>query len=168
MSKSLFLNVWYKCNYDCVYCVIWWIQEEFNSEDFVSFEKIKEIDLGWYTSVWLTWWEPTIHPDFFEILEYFKERWLDIFMQTNGSMLWNDDFFEKIKKYNKISTTRITLDQTEITDLLHTFAKQAKIPIVGGILKAAVGDLVISAVISEFVGSRFIINKITPYSIIQQ
>jgi len=73
-----------------------------------------------------------------------------------------------VRKYNKINTTKITLDQVEITDILHAFAKQAKIPIVGGILKAAVGDLVISAVISEFVGSRFIINKITPYSIIQQ
>ena len=73
-----------------------------------------------------------------------------------------------VKKYNKINITRIKLDQIEITDVLHTFAKQAKIPIVGGILKAAVGDLVISAVISEFVGSRFIVNKITPYSIIQK
>ena len=73
-----------------------------------------------------------------------------------------------VKKYNKINTTRIALDQVEITDILHSFAKEAKIPVVGGILKAAVGDLVISAVISEFVGSRFIINKLTPYSLIQK
>ncbi len=100
MSKSLFLNIWYKCNYDCVYCVIWWIQDEFKSEDFVSLEKIKSIDLSNYSSVWLTWWEPTIHPNFFEILDYFHENWLEIFMQTNGSMLWVDEFFRKIKKYN--------------------------------------------------------------------
>ena len=73
-----------------------------------------------------------------------------------------------IKKYNKINTTRITLNQAEITDILYSFAKEAQIPIVGGILKAAVGDLVVSAVISEFVGSRFIINKLTPYSLIQK
>ena len=99
MSKSLFLNVWYKCNYDCVYCVIWWIQEEFNSEDFVSFDKIKEINLDWYETVWFTWWEPTIHPEIFKILDYFYDKWLELYMQSNGSMLWNDDFFEKIKKY---------------------------------------------------------------------
>tara|TARA_Y100000034_G_C6906649_1_gene420976 strand:+ start:4135 stop:4818 length:684 start_codon:yes stop_codon:yes gene_type:complete len=69
-----------------------------------------------------------------------------------------------IKKYNKINTTRLTLNQVEITDLINNFAQQAKIPITGGILKAAVGDLVISAVISEFVGSRFILNKITPHN----
>lgn len=99
-DKTLFLNLWYKCNYNCVYCVIWWIQEEFWSDDFVSFEKIKEIDLKWYKRVWLTWWEPTIHPNFFEILEYFNSKWFNLFLQTNWSMLWNQDFFNKIKKYD--------------------------------------------------------------------
>lgn len=99
-DKTLFLNLWYKCNYNCVYCVIWWIQEEFNSEDFVSFEKIKEINLEWYNSVRFTWWEPTINPEFFEILDYFNIKWFNLFMQSNWSMLWTNDFFEKIKKYN--------------------------------------------------------------------
>ena len=70
-----------------------------------------------------------------------------------------------VKRYTKINTTKVTLNQVEITNLINTFAQQARIPIVGGILKAAVGDLVISAVISEFVGSRFIINKIVPYNL---
>jgi len=69
-----------------------------------------------------------------------------------------------IKKLNKINATPLILSQSEITTLIQTFAQQAKIPIMGGILKAAVGDLIMSAVISEYVGSRFIINKITPYS----
>ncbi|MFA7707621.1 MAG: hypothetical protein WCX73_01610 [Candidatus Pacearchaeota archaeon] len=72
-----------------------------------------------------------------------------------------------VKKYDKINITKIILSQEEITDILYSFAKQASIPVVGGILKAAVGDLVISAVISEFVGSRFIINKLTPYSLLE-
>ncbi len=72
-----------------------------------------------------------------------------------------------IKKYNKINTTRIILNQVEITTIINNFAQQAKIPITGGILKTAVGDMVISAIISEFVGSRFILNKITPYNLIK-
>lgn len=72
-----------------------------------------------------------------------------------------------VKRYNKINVTKITLGQEEITDIINNFSEKARIPIVGGILKAAVGDLVISAIISEFVGSRFIINKITPYSLIE-
>lgn len=72
-----------------------------------------------------------------------------------------------IKRYNKINVTRISLNQSEITNIINNFSQKARIPMVGGILKAAVGDLVISAIVSEFVGSRFIINKITPYSLIQ-
>lgn len=98
-NKILFLNIWYKCNFDCVYCVIWWIQNEFSSDDFVSIEKIKNINYDWCKSVRLTWWEPTIHPDFFEILEFLSKKKLYIYIQTNGSMLWIEDFFNKIKKY---------------------------------------------------------------------
>jgi len=70
-----------------------------------------------------------------------------------------------VKRYSKINTTKVTLNQVEITNVINNFAQQARIPIAGGILKAAVGDLVISAVISDFVGSRFIINKIVPYNL---
>ena len=73
-----------------------------------------------------------------------------------------------VKRYNRFNTTKIILNQEEITDVIDSFSTQAKIPIVGGLLKAVVGDLIISAVISEFVGSRFIINKITPYSMIEE
>lgn len=73
-----------------------------------------------------------------------------------------------VRQYNKINVTKIILGQAEITKIINDFSEKARIPITGGILKAAVGDLIISAVISEFVGSRFIINKITPYNYIQK
>ncbi len=73
-----------------------------------------------------------------------------------------------VKKHNKINVTKIILSQTEIKEVINSFSEKARIPIVGGILKAAVGDLVMSAVISDFVGSRFIINKMTPYSLIEK
>lgn len=72
-----------------------------------------------------------------------------------------------IKRHNQINATKITLSQEDISNTINSFAQEAKIPVMGGILKAAVGDLIISAVISEFVGSRFILNKINPYNLIQ-
>jgi hypothetical protein len=71
-----------------------------------------------------------------------------------------------VKRYNKLNKTSIILTKQEIVEIIENFSVKAKIPVVGGILKAAVGNLIISAVVSEFVGSRFIINKITPYSMI--
>jgi len=73
-----------------------------------------------------------------------------------------------VKKYNKVNVTKLILSQEEITNIIEMFSQKARIPITGGILKAAVGDLVISAVISSFIGSRFIIDKITPYSLIER
>jgi hypothetical protein len=66
-----------------------------------------------------------------------------------------------IKKYDQINKTRLSLTKEEIFEVLNKFSKEAKIPILGGIFKAAIGDLVISAVLSDEIGSRFVINKIT-------
>jgi len=66
-----------------------------------------------------------------------------------------------IKKQNRITPTRIILTPEEIKNIINSFSQKANIPIVGGMLKAAVGTLIISAVTSEFVGSRFIISRIT-------
>ncbi len=73
-----------------------------------------------------------------------------------------------VKRYNQVNITRIALNESEIDSIIGYYSEQARIPIVGGILKAAVGNSVISAVVSEFAGSRFIINKITPYSLIHR
>lgn len=70
------------------------------------------------------------------------------------------------KSLGRVTITRISLSEEEIKKVANTFAEAARIPVIGGIFKAAVGNLVITAVISDYVGSRFIINKHTPYSII--
>ncbi len=72
-----------------------------------------------------------------------------------------------IKRYNQVNLTKIILSQEDITQIINDFADKARIPIINGILKAGVGNLIISAIISNFVGSRFIINKVTPYTLIQ-
>lgn len=72
-----------------------------------------------------------------------------------------------VRVRNRLNTTKIILNESEIKEVINHFASQARIPVVGGILKAAVGDLIVSAVISELIGSRFIINKKSPYSLIE-
>ncbi|MFA5855963.1 MAG: hypothetical protein WC867_01285 [Candidatus Pacearchaeota archaeon] len=71
-----------------------------------------------------------------------------------------------IKRHNKMMATKVILSQNQIMEIVNEYSNQARIPLVGGILKAAVGNSVISAVVSEFVGARFMINKLTPYSIL--
>jgi hypothetical protein len=61
----------------------------------------------------------------------------------------------------------LILNETEIKNVIVYFSDYARIPIVGGILKTSIESMMISAVISDYAGSRFIINKRTPYDLIQ-
>ena len=72
-----------------------------------------------------------------------------------------------VKVRNKISITRIILNESEINSIINYFSKNAKIPVSEGVLNAAVGSLLISAVVSEYAGSRFIITKKSPYELIE-
>jgi len=56
--------------------------------------------------------------------------------------------------------TPIKLTSSEIEEIVGKFAAVSKIPVHEGLFKAAFGNLVISAVISETVGIKFIIRKI--------
>lgn len=76
--------------------------------------------------------------------------------------------FVLIKKAGKVNLTKIILTQEEIDKIIENFSKAARIPLIGGVFKASTGKLTISAILSEFVGSRFIIYKASPYSIIEQ
>jgi len=73
-----------------------------------------------------------------------------------------------VKKNNRINVTKMVFGPVQIQEVIGYFSTQARIPVIQGILKAAVGDLIISAVSSKFVGSRFIITRNTPYSLIDR
>ncbi len=55
--------------------------------------------------------------------------------------------------------TNIILNKQEIDQIINKFSETARIPIHEGIFKVVVGKLILSAIISEVIGSRFIIQK---------
>ncbi len=68
----------------------------------------------------------------------------------------------------RTSVTKISLTTEEIQSIINQFSKESRIPIIPGLFKAAVGNLILTAVISELVGSRFIITKVTPQFFLEQ
>ena len=52
------------------------------------------------------------------------------------------------------------MDKNEINSILDYFSNETKIPRTGGVFKAILGNLIITAIDSEFGGPRFIITKI--------
>ncbi|MCH7850817.1 MAG: hypothetical protein IH845_04205 [Nanoarchaeota archaeon] len=64
--------------------------------------------------------------------------------------------------------TRIVLSPEEIKEILDTVADETHIPLLEGVFRAAVDSFSISAVISEIIGSKFVIRKHTPYSMLEK
>ncbi len=58
--------------------------------------------------------------------------------------------------------TNIILSKDEITEIIQIFSKKSKIPANEGAVKIALGKYILSAIISEEYGSRFIIQKLPP------
>lgn len=61
--------------------------------------------------------------------------------------------------------TNIILGRDDIDDIIERFSKATKIPVYEGVFKVVIGKLIFSAVISNVIGSRFIIKKMNynPY-----
>lgn len=72
-----------------------------------------------------------------------------------------------VRSMGRANITSISLGEQNIQNIIEQFAQTARIPIIGGLFKAAIGNLVITAVLSDFAGSRFIINKYSPYSALE-
>ena len=69
---------------------------------------------------------------------------------------------EVIIRDPSLKKTDIKLTKEEINTIVENFAKKAKIPSVQGVFRVAVGRLIFSAIISDVVGTKFIIKKMPP------
>lgn len=59
-------------------------------------------------------------------------------------------------------STKITLTKAEINDIINRFSQAAKIPVNEGVFRVVFGNLILSAIVSEIIGSKFLIKKIAP------
>ena len=59
-------------------------------------------------------------------------------------------------------TTNLIISKEEIDQILQTFSQISKIPVHEGVVKIVVGKLILSAIVSDIVGSKFIIRKMEP------
>jgi hypothetical protein len=68
-----------------------------------------------------------------------------------------------VNRSGAIQTTPLTLTKEEISALIQEISDKTKIPIVPGLFKTAFQDLILTAVISDYVGTRFILQKMSPF-----
>lgn len=73
-----------------------------------------------------------------------------------------------VTQQNAAKKTNIILSREEIDEVVEKFSKAAKIPITEGVFRVVIGRLVFLAIISEVIGSRFIIKKMIYNSVPQR
>jgi hypothetical protein len=64
-----------------------------------------------------------------------------------------------ITSFGQIKTTGIILSKEEIDQILQNFSDKSRIPLIPGVFKALIENLSVTAVISELLGNRFVIQK---------
>ena len=108
-SKNAYLAVGYACNQRCRCCPL--IDKE-HRRMIVSLEDIKKEatimkNLG-VTDVTISGGEPTIHPDFFEIIDFFFEKDIAVHILSNGERFADNEFLTKflqIAQNHEVSVT---------------------------------------------------------------
>jgi len=101
------IAIWNKCNNHCVMCTN---PFTFQLEDSLpySFENIKQrwsnVKLKNVDTICLTGGEPTVHPDFFKILHWFRNKYQknQIVIASNGRMFYYQNFAKKVLKTNNL------------------------------------------------------------------
>ncbi len=68
-----------------------------------------------------------------------------------------------VKKAGVIQRTKVALSIEEVYELIAEFSQKTKIPVVEGTFKAALDNLVLTAILSETLGPRFILHKKIPF-----
>jgi len=63
--------------------------------------------------------------------------------------------------------TKIILTKDNIYEILKKIAEIARVPLIEGVFRAAIRDIVLDSVVSKTIGSRFVIKKYNPYALLE-
>ncbi len=66
----------------------------------------------------------------------------------------------RVKRNGEFEQTTIFLNESEVKDLIKKFSEMTKMPISDNIFRATINNFTITAIVSDKIGSRFLITKI--------
>jgi len=66
----------------------------------------------------------------------------------------------RVKRNGEFEQTTLFLNESEVKDLIKKFSEMTKMPISDNIFRATINNFAITAIVSDKIGSRFLITKI--------
>ena len=107
------------CNYKCENCPYKCIKKNIMQlKEFKQYIDKIQIENN-IQGVVLSGGEPTIHPNFLEMLEYINKKNMYVTLLTNGSKLSKDEFVEEIEKKIDINRLHIVMTIYNIDEKMH-------------------------------------------------
>lgn len=131
-------------------------------------QKIKSIPISPIESLFIP--EPKLTPQFAYLKPVPTETYIEL---GKLNQLINDPQIKIIECHKEdenlivkgtfgIKKVNITLSKEDIEETIKKFSEEAKIPVEEGVFRVAVGRLVLLAIISDVINTKFIIRKISP------
>ena len=98
MKRKININLTYECNSNCRFCAA--NHEIAGNIGRITYDELQSIcnkwDFNMNDEIILSGGEPTIHPEFWDIIEMLQKRKCKICILTNGRQLINNDFSNRL------------------------------------------------------------------------
>lgn len=114
--KHINLRITQNCNSKCIYCYHWRIKT-----DQPNMPTYKVLDIAFQAkklgakSIVINGGEPTLHPDFFEIINSLQQNDMEVTINTNGKLFLKDRFIRKFpNKYINVMITILSVEDVGI------------------------------------------------------
>lgn len=135
MNRKININITFECNSNCIFCAA--NHEIMGQVGRLSLDDIDEIvsnlKLDNSDEIILSGGEPTMHPDFFDILDILTKTNCKISMLTNGRILSKTEFAKKLGNYKNIIKICVPIHGTEKTHNRVTRCEGSYIQTIDGI-----------------------------------
>lgn len=109
MNKHIEINIWKACNNRCRFCMSAGVinGEKKLTDTHLVIDEIERYAEKWFTSIGFLWWDISIHPWIYEIIETAKTNWFEEISIITNAMIYSD--YNKAEKLIKSWATRINI-----------------------------------------------------------
>lgn len=107
--KHIEINIWKACNNKCRFCMsafVWKDEKELTNFEIVKNE-IQKYSKKWYKFIWFLWWDISIHPNIYEIINEAKVNWFESINVITNAMIFSNQ--EKAEKLISSWVTRVNI-----------------------------------------------------------